>query len=40
MELSLIGPVIFFTVKGIISLTGIVWTGRKVKKYIRGGNEK
>lgn len=40
MEIALITTIVFFTVKGIISLLGIIWVGKKVKKYIRRENEK
>jgi len=35
MEIALIGTLLFFTVKGIISLLGIFWVGKKVKSIYR-----
>ena len=35
MELTLIGIIAFFTIKGILSLIVILWTGKKIKRFIR-----
>lgn len=40
MELAILGTILFFTIKGTLSLLGIIWTGKKIKKYIRRRNAK